>query len=532
MADKVTWWEKTRDSLIPKAWRIDVDAYASRKNVLDLTLTSDDDAVDIARKIRSRVFSVEEVTVAFCKRAAIAQQLTNCLTEILFDEAISRAQTLDQERKANPGMSLPPLFGLPVSLKDTYHIIGVDASIGLAYYCNQPSTVNSPLTDILLSLGVILYCKTNVPQTMMTADSHNNIFCRTLNPINRDLTAGGSTGGEGALIAMRGSVVGFGTDAGGSARIPAACNGIYGFKPSANLMPFSGQRIPFLDGWETAIGVSIAAGVLATSSRACAFALETIMKANPANNDPSCLRMPWTKDLESTLTTAEKKPLRIAFISDEGLSTPTPPIRRALRESTEKLKNAGVEIIDTNLPLVPEMVAIIVGMFTLDGGQHMLNILASKPEPLVPSVVNMGSPPPGPSTTMEKYFELNKRRQVVMETYSALWRELDVDAIAMPLAPYTAMPPDSWSSFTYTVLFNLLDYPSMAIPVGAVSGADQVDGISNARYGEEDSKLYQKYTGPNEYADAPIAVQVIGRRQDDQAFLAVVDVIDSILRVE
>lgn len=66
-----------------------------------------------------------------------------------------------------------------------------------------------------------------------TADSENNVFGRTLNPGNTKLTAGGSSGGEGALVAFRGSILGVGTDIAGSVRIPALCNGVYGFKPTA-----------------------------------------------------------------------------------------------------------------------------------------------------------------------------------------------------------------------------------------------------------------------------------------------------------
>ena len=121
-----------------------------------------------------------------------------------------------------------------------------------------------------------------------------------------------------------------------------------------------------------------------------------------------------------------------------------------------------------------------------------MDLLTSKQEPLVPSVTNMGFTAPGSSTSMEKYFELNKRRQTIMETYSTLWRDLQIDAIIMPPAPNTAMPHDSWSSFTYTALFNLLDYPGIVIPVGSVSTSDQMDDVSNALYGEVDAKLYQK----------------------------------------
>lgn len=119
---------------------------------------------------------------------------------------------------------LGPLHGVPVSLKDTFKVRGYDASIGIAALAFKPATENSVLVDCLLSAGAVLYCKTNVPQTLMALDSHNNVFGRTINPLNTAVTAGGSSGGEGALIAMRGSILGVGTDVGGSIRIPAMCD--------------------------------------------------------------------------------------------------------------------------------------------------------------------------------------------------------------------------------------------------------------------------------------------------------------------
>ena len=74
----------------------------------------------------------------------------------------------------------------------------------------------------------------------MTADSDNNVFGRMLNYNRLTLTAGGSSGGEGALVAMRGSILGVETDIAGSVRIPALCYGTYGFKTSTDRIPISG----------------------------------------------------------------------------------------------------------------------------------------------------------------------------------------------------------------------------------------------------------------------------------------------------
>ena len=139
-----------------------------------------------------------------------------------------------------------PLHGLPISIKDSFCVKGLQSTVGYVEFLkHEPSKTNSALVELLLALGAVLYVKTNIPQTMMvslravhsprifkianklqTGDSDNNIFGRTLNPHNTSLTAGGSSGGEGALTAFRGSILGVGTDIAGSIRIPALCCGV------------------------------------------------------------------------------------------------------------------------------------------------------------------------------------------------------------------------------------------------------------------------------------------------------------------
>lgn len=86
------------------------------------------------------------------------------------------------------------------------------------------------LLDTLYDEGVVYTCRTSQPQAIMHLETTSNIYGRTVNPYNRNLTPGGSTGGESALLGMRGSILGIGGDIGGSIRCPAAHVGVYGFK--------------------------------------------------------------------------------------------------------------------------------------------------------------------------------------------------------------------------------------------------------------------------------------------------------------
>lgn len=283
------------------------------------------------------------------------------MTEILFESAIARAEELDRQRAANPSAPLPPLWGLPISLKDCFKVPGVDASIAMIYFAEKPSSEYSALPKLLLDLGAVFHCKTNVPQTMMTADSDSNVFGRTMNPNNRALTAGGSSGGEGALIAMRGSVLGIGSDIAGSIRIPSHCNGTYGFKPSANIVPYAGQANPAADGLA---GIVAVAGPLATSFRSCRYLMQVVMTSEPWKYDMDCLHIPWLG-----LKGPSGRILRIGVIEDDGLFTPTPPQKRALKEAMDKLEKAGVELVNVQLPDLASDLAVAWACFGMEGSK-------------------------------------------------------------------------------------------------------------------------------------------------------------------
>lgn len=236
---------------------------------------------------------------------------------------------------------LPPLFGLPISLKDSFDVAGYDTSTGLGCYVNQPAQRNSALVKMLLDLGAVVYCKTNLPQSIMTADSENNIFGRTLNPRNKQLTAGGSTGGEGALLALRGSILGVGTDIAGSIRVPSLCNGLYGFRPCAGLVPHDGVRDLTHPGSQL---VRSTAGPMATSLRDCSLFLKAILEAETWKYDSTSVSIPWTN-------LVPRKKIRIGVAQDDGVFTPSPPMRRGLQQALDSLRaSRNIEIVPIILP--------------------------------------------------------------------------------------------------------------------------------------------------------------------------------------
>lgn len=383
---------------------------------------------------------------------------TSCLTETFFDVALERAKYLDQYR--SEGKVLGPLHGLPISVKDSFQVKDTEASIGFVSFLGKKSSANSPVVDILLNLGAVLYVKTNIPQTLMTADSDNNIFGRTLNPHNTALNAGGSSGGEGALVAFRGSPIGVGTDVAGSIRIPALCCGTYGFKPTSSRIPYGGQATPGLPGWKPIVAC---AGPLANDFEALEIFAEAMIGARPAMLDSTAIDVPWRQ-----LQKHPRSKLRIGILAEEPVYPLHPPVKRALAEAVKRLEAEGHEMIQLASAEchVSDATEVACELFMLETKTPLGNINASG-EPMVPSVAKMH----GPITAghyrfvpnlegldiLHKYAVLSVKRQELSENWRRIWSEKNLDAVISPAAQNTAVPHDMYGWPPYTCLLNLLD---------------------------------------------------------------------------
>ncbi|KAK5065356.1 hypothetical protein LTR84_001194 [Exophiala bonariae] len=502
----------------------DIPRRSGLLNIRELEITEDHSTVQLLSALAKGTFSSYEVTTAFCKRAAIAQQLTNCLTETFYDAALTRAKELDAYLASN-GKTAGPLHGLPISLKDSFKIKGLDSSIGFVSLLNKPAEQNSPLVDILLNLGAVLYVKTNIPQTMMTADSHNNIWGRTLNPHNTALTAGGSSGGEGSLIAFRGSPLGIGTDIAGSIRIPSLCCGIYGFKPTSGRIPFGGQQSPALEGFAA---IAPVAGPMANSFAALQSLSEAIISAHPARHDSTTLDIPWQvlPPLDSSVR------LNIGVLSADSSLPLYPPVKRTLDKASAVLSESGHNLI----PIGPEashiasLAELSMGLFTLDITDG-IKFITSSGEPLVPSVAAGAAPFRGDSLeefwadfdkmdVFHKIAALGRERHRITEAWRKLWNELKLDAVICPGAQHTAVKHDTFQYPAYTVFLNVLDYPSCIIPFGKASKELDPNTKTYGRVGSYD---------PQETDQAPTAIQVFTSNMKDETCLQVGKLIDEIL---
>jgi Asp-tRNA(Asn)/Glu-tRNA(Gln) amidotransferase A subunit family amidase len=414
------------------------------------------------------------------QRAAIAHQLTRCLTEPLFTAALERAQKLDDHLQRT-GKPVGPLHGLPVTVKDSFFVQGVDSSIGTAALAFKPATQNAPLVELLHSLGAVIIAKTNVPQTLASLDSCNHLFGRTLNPLNRQLTAGGSSGGEGVVVAMRGSMVGFGTDIGGSIRVPAMCNGIYGFKPSVGRVPYGGQESGQPAGKGRAALQAVAGPLVRSVADLDAVLREIVPRAELFGED--CIPGKWESETAQLPEIPPRKKLTVGILRSDGLIEPLPPVAQVLDEVAQTLRRTeGIEVVEVPTPVSMRKCQAAAGrLMDVDGGAHMLDLLEKTSEPLTPWL--QGRTARRPPLTVDQLYELHAQRAQLEDEMRQMWtvsssssssdrRYRTLDAIICPVAPHPVPEIDRWNGVSYTSTFVLLDYPAGVIPVRPVTESD------------------------------------------------------------
>ncbi|KAJ5164264.1 Amidase [Penicillium coprophilum] len=502
------------------------------KREIEITET---DAVDIVNQTSTGRWSAVEVTEAFCHRAALAHQLVGCLHEVFFEAAIEDAKNQD-EYFAKHKTPIGPLHGLPVSLKDQFHVKGVETTMGYVGWINtfqgQPNdprsgTEESELVRELRNLGAVLYCKTSVPATLMSGETINNIIGYTWNPKNRLLSCGGSSGGEGALMALRGSPAGFGTDIGGSVRVPAGFNFLYGLRPSAGRIPYQGAANS-IDGQGSILSVI---GPIAPTARSLTLLFKAVLSQKPWLYDPLALELPWRDEIvQETRALIEQarggaSTLAFGIMKYDGVAPVHPPIARGLRIVEKTLRRLGHRVIEWKPPAHAIAVELVGKVFDMDGGADMKYHFSLSGESPAPQVISADH---GTEMTASEIAALNVAKRQYQKQYMDYWHSTaevtgtgrPVDGLFCPLAPHAAVIPSEYNYVGYTGFVNLLDYTSLAVPV---TFANKEVDTKSADGSIDDSENIQWDYDADTYDGAPVGVQFVGRRLQEEKMLTLAE---------
>lgn len=217
-------------------------------------------------------------------------------------------------------------------------------------------------------MGAIPFCLTNVPQTMNTYACSNPVYGMTTHPLDQERTPGGSSGGEACLIAMGGSILGLGSDVGGSLRIPAHFCGIAALKPTTGRL-YQGGRRKGTRG--QIIGVQSNAGFMSRRVEGVSLAMQAFL-AQPTNMsdiDHRVVPLPWNESLLS-----RKRRLKIGYYTDDGYFPLTPACKRAVEVAIEALDSAGCEIVYFKPPHLETIIHFFFDHILADGGANSLEM--------------------------------------------------------------------------------------------------------------------------------------------------------------
>ncbi len=195
----------------------------------------------LAGMIRQREVSSREVVENHIARIREINPVINAVVRDRFDAALREADAADQALAARSPEELPPFHGVPCTIKEAFRLEGMPHTSGLVARKECVATDDATAVARMRRAGAIPMGVTNVSELCMWMESNNHVYGRTGNPYNTERTAGGSSGGEGAIIGSGGSPFGLGSDVGGSIRMPAFFNGVFGHKPTGGLVPNSGQ---------------------------------------------------------------------------------------------------------------------------------------------------------------------------------------------------------------------------------------------------------------------------------------------------
>ncbi|KAI4618907.1 hypothetical protein J4E83_005858 [Alternaria metachromatica] len=503
---------------------------------------------ELVQDVHKQITSPVDILRTYGKVAIKAQEKTNCVTEILFPEA---------EEWAEKEVNLKgPLAGIPVSLKDSIQVKGFDISVGYSRNVGKPATEDGVMVKILKDAGAVPFVKTNLPTTLLSFESTNDVWGQCKNPHNDKYSPGGSTGGESALLAFGGSRIGIGSDVAGSVRAPAHFSGCYSIRCSTGRWPKVGMNTS-MSGQEAIPSVF---SPMARTLNDLTYFTRSFIQMKPWKYDYTVHPLEWREDIETEFR--EKPMLRIGVMRTDHVADPSPACARALDQTVEALKAEGHEVFDVEPPSPYEALKLASQLLLSDGGNtfmghfrtgewndlgaaqlvyymrlpkfikyaHYLYVKYVKGDDIWAGLLRDWHP-----KSAHEYWQLAGKREAYKQNFYQWWsEEANMDVMltppnATPAVPHGGMH-DAVSSCGYTFMFNLLDYSSGIIPVTHVDPAKDalpsdfniktLNGVAQGAY-----KLYDA----EKMAGLPVAVQVVGRRLEEEKVLAIMERVEDAL---
>ena len=430
-------------------------------------------ATELSEKIREGDLTSTEVVDAHIVRIKQVNPTINAVVAERFEAAREQAaqcdRTLNSAKKKN---GLPPLFGVPCTIKENHACIGMPNTSGLVARKGVVADFDATTVARLKAAGAIVLGVTNTSELCMWFESSNRVYGRSNNPYDVGRIVGGSSGGEGAIIGAGGSPFGLGSDIGGSIRLPAFFNGVFGHKATGGLIPGTGQH---------PIAVNQAQRYLTSGPLARrATDLWPLIRilAGPDGQDTGCRPIPLG-DPESV----DLADLSVVMVEGNGVNRVRSDMLGALRKAAGALDGRGAKVTCVKVEKLKHSMEIWSAMLAEAGGPSFSELLGNgQPISAGTEILKWAirtSDHTLPALMLALFEKIPQwmpeRAKKMLKLGRSLKQEL-VDLIGpngillYPSFPSTAprhrMPLLAPFQFVYTAILNVMELPVTQVPMG------------------------------------------------------------------
>jgi amidase len=435
-------------------------------------------AIEAATAIRRRRVSSVELTKHVFERIEKFQPTLNAFVYQMLDEALARARRADRAlaRKEKPG----PLAGVPVVVKESFGIAGRPCTWGIPALRDAKASANSIAVDRLINAGAVIVGATNVPVSLGDMQSFNPIYGVTNNPWDLTRTPGGSSGGTAAALAAGLGFLGLGSDLAGSIRGPAHCCGIYGHKPTLDLVSLRGH-LP--GGQMTEPGFSTLLAVAGPMARS-AKDLEMALKVLGGPEAPDSFAYSWKLPAPRR---ERLRGLRIGYVLEDPASRVSSEIKPAMESTVRTLERAGAKLHPGWPPGFSFSELLSTYTFMMSAFLFSVSPPEQQAQLRADLAGRIGDPQAEGSLADFASWQMRNLRRLA---FRAAWQQYfqDIDAFLLPVLPVPAFPHDHSPQsgrmlvtpegeipymatlLNYLVVANLLGCPATVAPAGQTAG--------------------------------------------------------------
>jgi fatty acid amide hydrolase len=511
-------------------------------SIIDLTAT------EMVQKIKSGELSSQEVVEAHINRIESVNKKLNAVIIKLFDSA--RAQAIKADQDVKEGKTLGPLHGVPITIKEQFEVAGTQLCLGVSTQIGRVSKSDGPLVARLRSAGAIILGKTNIPVSLYGWEADNPIYGTTNNPWNLKRSPGGSSGGEGAIIAARGSPWGLGGDFGGSIRIPSHFSGIHGLKPTSQRFTNVGTPSHLFSSGQNVIYPQ--PGPMARSVADLKLMMKVLADPPIIETPDLPPPVPWPDPDKISI-----EGLKVGMYTDNGFINVSPALKRAVKESAEVLKEKGAVVKPFTPFDLKEALMIFIEISASGGNESIPRTLNGCPPPeLVKPLVKVvkipgfmrgfiarGFEKKGDDITAsiirsakilssEEYWKLIERFHKYRWKFMKEMNKQGIDALICP--PFATVAPQHGgtgelgvSPGTYVMPYNVLGIPAGVVSITRVKKGEEMEKkrqSSNKPFEKEALKIEAGSTG------MPVGVQVAARHWREDIVLKVMESLEEHFR--